>query len=213
MSLRRNSSAFSSYVALTKPRITLFVVMTAFVGFVAGTKGPLSGMDLGLLFHTLLGTALVASGTSAFNQVWEKELDGRMQRTAARPLPLGPPAAGRSGALRRRAVGRRPRRAPPLHERDHDRARGFHARLLRLRVHADEDALAGLHDRRRDPRRAAAARRVRGRGGRPRPARTRALRDPLRLAAAALFRDRLAPPRRLFEGGRRHSARHRPDGA
>ena len=89
MSLRRNTSAFSSYVALTKPRITLFVVMTAFVGFVAGTKGPLSGMDLGLLFHTLLGTALVASGTSAFNQVWEKELDGRMQRTAARPLPSG----------------------------------------------------------------------------------------------------------------------------
>src|SRR5450759_4808963 len=64
MSLRRNSSAFSSYVALTKPRITLFVVMTAFVGFVAGTKGPLSGMDLGLLFHTLLGTALVAGALS-----------------------------------------------------------------------------------------------------------------------------------------------------
>jgi protoheme IX farnesyltransferase len=42
-----------------------------------------------LLLHTLLGTALVASGTSAFNQVWEKELDGRMERTAARPLPSG----------------------------------------------------------------------------------------------------------------------------
>jgi protoheme IX farnesyltransferase len=89
MSLRRNSSAFASYVALTKPRITLFVVMTAFVGFVAGTKGPLSGMDAVLLLNTLLGTALVASGTSAFNQVWEKELDGRMERTAARPLPSG----------------------------------------------------------------------------------------------------------------------------
>ena len=89
MSLRRNASAFSSCVALTKPRITLFVVMTAFVGFVAGTKGPLSGMDAALLLHTLLGTALVASGTSAFNQVWEKELDGRMERTAARPLPSG----------------------------------------------------------------------------------------------------------------------------
>jgi protoheme IX farnesyltransferase len=89
MSLRRNTSALSSYVALTKPRITLFVVMTAFVGFVAGTRGPLSGMDAVLLLHTLLGTALVASGTSAFNQVWEKELDGRMERTAARPLPSG----------------------------------------------------------------------------------------------------------------------------
>lgn len=89
MSLRRNPSAFSSYVALTKPRITVFVVMTAFVGFVAGTKGPLSGIDAVLLIHTLLGTALVASGTSAFNQVWEKDLDGRMERTAARPLPSG----------------------------------------------------------------------------------------------------------------------------
>jgi protoheme IX farnesyltransferase len=89
MSLRRNQTALSSYVALTKPRITLFVVMTAFVGFVAGTKGPLSGMDPVLLLNTLLGTALVASGTSAFNQVWEKELDGRMERTAARPLPSG----------------------------------------------------------------------------------------------------------------------------
>jgi protoheme IX farnesyltransferase len=76
-------------VSLTKPRITVFVVMTAFVGFVAGTKGPLSGMDLALLLHTLLGTAFVASGTSAFNQVWEKELDGRMARTASRPLPSG----------------------------------------------------------------------------------------------------------------------------
>ena len=89
MSLRLHPSTLSSYVALTKPRITLFVVMTAFVGFVAGTKGPLSGMDAALLLHTLVGTALVASGTSAFNQVWEKDLDGRMERTAARPLPSG----------------------------------------------------------------------------------------------------------------------------
>ncbi len=89
MSPSRNPTALSSYVALTKPRITVFVVMTAFVGFVAGTKGPLSGIDLALLFHTLLGTALVASGTSAFNQVWEKDLDGRMARTAGRPLPSG----------------------------------------------------------------------------------------------------------------------------
>ena len=35
-------SRLAAYVSLTKPRITIFVVMTAFVGFVAGTKGPLS---------------------------------------------------------------------------------------------------------------------------------------------------------------------------
>jgi heme o synthase len=89
MSPNRTPSTLASYVALTKPRITLFVVMTAFVGFVAGSKGPLSSLALPLLFHTLLGTALVASGTSAFNQVREKDLDGLMERTRNRPLPTG----------------------------------------------------------------------------------------------------------------------------
>jgi protoheme IX farnesyltransferase len=74
---------------LTKPRITLFVVLTAFLGFAAGTNGPLAGLDGFLLLHTLLGTALVASGTSAFNEIAEVDLDRRMARTATRPLPAG----------------------------------------------------------------------------------------------------------------------------
>ena len=37
----------------------------------------------------LLGTALVASGTSAFNEIAEVDLDRRMARTATRPLPAG----------------------------------------------------------------------------------------------------------------------------
>ena len=74
---------------LTKPRITVFVVLTAFLGFAAGTDGPLAGIDAVLLLHTLLGTALVASGTSAFNEIAEVDLDRRMARTATRPLPAG----------------------------------------------------------------------------------------------------------------------------
>jgi protoheme IX farnesyltransferase len=74
---------------LTKPRITVFVVLTAFLGFAAGTEGPLAGLDAVLLLHTLLGTALVASGTSAFNEIAEVDLDRRMARTATRPLPAG----------------------------------------------------------------------------------------------------------------------------
>jgi heme o synthase len=76
-------------VELTKPRITLFVVLTAFVGFAAATNGPLSTLNAALLVHTLIGTALVASGTSAFNQLSEIALDARMARTANRPLPSG----------------------------------------------------------------------------------------------------------------------------
>jgi protoheme IX farnesyltransferase len=79
----------SDLLELTKPRITVFVVLTAFLGFAAGTDGPLAGLDAVLLLHTLLGTALVASGTSAFNEIAEIDLDRRMARTATRPLPAG----------------------------------------------------------------------------------------------------------------------------
>ena len=80
---------FADLLELTKPRITVFVVLTAFLGFAAGTSGPLAGIDPLLLLHTLLGTALVASGTSAFNEIAEVDLDRRMARTATRPLPAG----------------------------------------------------------------------------------------------------------------------------
>lgn len=83
------SARLRDLLELTKPRITVFVVLTAFLGFAAGTDGPLAGLDGLLLLHTLLGTALVASGTSAFNEIAEVDLDRRMARTATRPLPAG----------------------------------------------------------------------------------------------------------------------------
>ena len=46
-------------------------------------------MDLLLLANTLLGTALVAGGTNAWNQIRERDVDGRMARTRRRPLPSG----------------------------------------------------------------------------------------------------------------------------
>lgn len=82
-------SRLADFFELTKPRITLFVVLTVLVGFIAGTKGPLSGIDSALLVHTLVGTALVAAGTSAFNHLVEADLDRRMARTASRPLAAG----------------------------------------------------------------------------------------------------------------------------
>jgi heme o synthase len=41
------------------------------------------------LVHALLGVALVSSGTAALNEVLEVGVDGRMRRTAGRPLPAG----------------------------------------------------------------------------------------------------------------------------
>lgn len=74
------------YAELTKPRITLMVVLTALVGFLLASPGKL---DWILLAHTLFGTGLLAAGASALNQYLERQVDARMRRTANRPLPAG----------------------------------------------------------------------------------------------------------------------------
>jgi protoheme IX farnesyltransferase len=76
----------SIYADLFKARLTALVLLTTLVGFYLGWRGP---ADYLLMFHTLLGTALVASGASALNQLLEKEFDARMRRTQNRPLPAG----------------------------------------------------------------------------------------------------------------------------
>jgi len=74
------------YAELFKARLTLLVLLTTLVGFYLGYHGP---VDYLLMLHTLLGTALMASGASALNQLWERRYDARMQRTQDRPLPSG----------------------------------------------------------------------------------------------------------------------------
>lgn len=81
----------SDFLALTKPRITGLVLVTTAAGFYMGSRGPADPL---LLASALLGTALVASGTNALNQWWEREADALMRRTMARPLPAGRLAPG-----------------------------------------------------------------------------------------------------------------------
>jgi protoheme IX farnesyltransferase len=45
-------------------------------------------------FNTLMGTALMASGTAALNQWYERNADAQMNRTKKRPLPSGRLAPG-----------------------------------------------------------------------------------------------------------------------
>jgi len=77
---------FSDYLELTKPRVTLMVLITMLFGFYLGSRGE---MDWLLLVHALIGTALVAGGTSALNQYLERDIDAKMLRTKNRPLPAG----------------------------------------------------------------------------------------------------------------------------
>jgi len=75
-----------AYLELTKPGITRLVSLTAAAGFYMASSG---GVDLRALIHTIVGTALVASGASALNQYAERGPDARMRRTASRPIPSG----------------------------------------------------------------------------------------------------------------------------
>src|SRR6185295_17898208 len=79
-------SAAADYVELTKPRITLMVVLTAFVGYALASTGS---VFTGRLAAALLGTALVAAGASCLNMLLERRTDSLMLRTRNRPLPAG----------------------------------------------------------------------------------------------------------------------------
>ncbi|HEV2416366.1 MAG TPA: heme o synthase [Terriglobia bacterium] len=76
----------ADYWMMTKPEVNFLVVASSLVGFYLASSGPLR---LGLLLNTLLGTLLVASGTATLNEYMERSHDGKMRRTAARPLPAG----------------------------------------------------------------------------------------------------------------------------
>jgi protoheme IX farnesyltransferase len=76
----------ADYWTLTKPEVNFLVLVSTLVGFYLASPGPVKGW---LLFHTLMGTLLVASGTGTLNQYLERGTDAFMRRTANRPLPAG----------------------------------------------------------------------------------------------------------------------------
>jgi protoheme IX farnesyltransferase len=79
-------SKLRDYYTLTKPEVNLLILMTTSAGYYLASRGPFR--IVGLL-NTLLGTLLVASGTATLNQWMERVWDGKMRRTASRPLPSG----------------------------------------------------------------------------------------------------------------------------
>ena len=79
-------SRASDFVALAKPRLNVLVVASSLAGYVMGGGDMSNAMRVVL---TVVGTALVAGGASAFNQVMEREPDGLMRRTRLRPVPDG----------------------------------------------------------------------------------------------------------------------------
>jgi len=80
------SNVFNDYVALTKPRLNFLVVASSAAGYYLGSPATI---DLPTMAQAVVGTALVAGGAAALNQVAERDTDGLMRRTRTRPLPDG----------------------------------------------------------------------------------------------------------------------------
>jgi heme o synthase len=75
----------ADYVALMKPRVMFLVVFTALVGLVAA---PVSLHPI-LAIASLICIAAGAGASGALNMWFDADIDARMARTAARPIPRG----------------------------------------------------------------------------------------------------------------------------
>jgi heme o synthase len=92
----RSGQRLVDFVSLTKPRLNLLVLITTLGGLYLASP---EGIPVGILVHTLVGTAFVAGGAAALNQVWERDTDLLMRRTAVRALPANRLGVGEATAF------------------------------------------------------------------------------------------------------------------
>ncbi|MBW4436110.1 MAG: heme o synthase [Pleurocapsa minor GSE-CHR-MK-17-07R] len=80
------STRLRTYMELAKLRIVLLLLFTTVVAMVVAADGI---PQLTVLLPTIIGGALSAGGASVINQYIDRDMDGRMSRTARRPIPSG----------------------------------------------------------------------------------------------------------------------------
>jgi heme o synthase len=79
-------SVVADFVTLTKPRIMLLILITAY-GAMAFAAGGFPPADVTIA--TLFGLGLSSGGASALNHYYDRDIDALMHRTALRPIPAG----------------------------------------------------------------------------------------------------------------------------
>src|SRR5579871_1257827 len=80
------STAQTTQMTLTKPDVSLLVLMTTAAGYYMGARGPVNWLRLA---HTVFGTMLIAAGTASLHHCVKRESGRFMRRSASRPLPSG----------------------------------------------------------------------------------------------------------------------------
>ena len=82
--IEKAPSKVKSYLVFTKFRLSALVVVSALSGYLF-----VGGSDSKAIVLLLVGGTLVTAASNGSNQIWERELDKLMKRTAKRPLPQG----------------------------------------------------------------------------------------------------------------------------
>ena len=77
------------YIKLIKPRISLLVLLTGYLGYYLGLRYEGLYNDYQTLILLLIGMFFSASGCAVLNQYLEKDFDAKMNRTRNRPIPSG----------------------------------------------------------------------------------------------------------------------------
>ena len=76
-------AVLGDYLALTKPRIVLLLLLAALAGMFLASGGP---PDVTLAIVVLIAGALASGGANALNHFLDRDIDARMRRTKDRPV-------------------------------------------------------------------------------------------------------------------------------
>ncbi len=83
--MQDNKFTFSSFIEITKLRLSVSVVFSSVISYLIG----MSEFNFEIFSYLVLGGLMMVSASNIFNQVIERDLDALMQRTKGRPLPMG----------------------------------------------------------------------------------------------------------------------------
>ena len=83
--MQNNKFTFSSFIEITKLRLSVSVVFSSVISYLIG----MSEFDFETFIYLVFGGLMMVSASNIFNQIIERDLDALMQRTKGRPLPMG----------------------------------------------------------------------------------------------------------------------------
>ena len=86
-SLGLDFAVVQSYCELTKPRVVSLLIFTAMVGMLLASPAQMADINWRVILWANIGIAFASGAAAAINHVVDRQIDGQMKRTHARPLP------------------------------------------------------------------------------------------------------------------------------